>query len=173
MHDKIFGMTLTTHALVGATAATLFPEQPVVACAAAFASHLAIDALPHWDYKILSKQEGETKLQNDIDTKSPLFRFDLMRIGSDALWGTMLSLLIFSIFLNFPWWLVVLGAWAGILPDALQFVYFKTRSQLLLPLQRFHIWIQKGKSMYPPPLVGMFYQVVLVVVVITARLLLF
>jgi hypothetical protein len=74
------------------------------------------------------------------------------------------AVLIFCFWLfDFPVWLAVLGAWAGILPDPMQFVYYKTRSKLLLPLQRFHIWVQKGKSIHPPFYTGLLYQAVVVV----------
>lgn len=163
-------MTLTTHAVVGAAAASLFPNYPVLAFAAGFASHFAIDALPHWDYRVLSKQQEPNRLNDDINIYDKRFLFDLMRIGGDALLGTILAVFIFSFWLfDLPIWFVVLGAWAGILPDPLQFVYWKTRLKLMLPLQRFHIWIQKGRSIAPPPLVGLFYQLALVVVMIGLR----
>lgn len=157
-------MTLTTHAIVGAAAASFFPTNPVLAFAAGFASHLAIDALPHWDYKILSKQQDSNRLNDDVNVYDKKFVLDLLRIGGDATLGTLLAVLIFSVWLfDLPVWLAVLGAWAGILPDPLQFVYWKTRSKLLLPLQRFHIWIQKGKSIHPPAYLGLLYQAVLVI----------
>jgi hypothetical protein len=158
-------MTLTTHALLGAAAASLFPASPALAFAAGFASHFAADALPHWDYKILSKKENkEDKLDEHFNIKSREFVLDLLRIGGDAALGTALAVLIFCFWLfDFPVWLAVLGAWVGILPDPMQFVYYKTRSKLLLPLQRFHIWVQKGKSIHPPFYTGLLYQAVVVV----------
>jgi hypothetical protein len=47
-------MILSTHAIVGGALASLFPSHPVVIIAAGFASHFAIDAIPHWDYKLRS-----------------------------------------------------------------------------------------------------------------------
>lgn len=163
-------MTLTTHALVGAAAASLFPSQPVLAFTAGFMSHFAIDALPHWDYRILSKeQEEENRLNDNMDTKSPLFLYDLVRIGSDALLGTVLAVGIFSVLLfNVPWWLALLGAWAGILPDPLQFVFYKLRPKVMEPLQRFHIWVQKGKSIHPGAPIGLLLQAGLVVLIVGA-----
>jgi hypothetical protein len=157
-------MTLTTHAIVGAAAATLFPQQPVLAFAVAFASHFAIDALPHWDYNILSKKKNdENRLEEHFNIKSRAFALDLTRIGSDAILGTILAVAIFSFWLfDFPIWLAVLGAWAGILPDPLQFIYYNTRFKFMEPLQRFHIYVQRGKSIYPPPLVGLAYQAILI-----------
>jgi len=160
-------MTLTTHAIVGAAAASLFPASPVLAFAAGFASHFAIDSLPHWDYRLLSKQDNPgDKLSEDMKF-GRMFVFDLLRIGSDAALGVLLAAFIFSFWLfNLPLWFVVMGALAGILPDPLQFVYYKTRSKLLLPLQRFHIWVQKGKSIHPPFYIGLLYQVLLVAVIL-------
>lgn len=164
-------MTLTTHAIVGATAASLFPNTPVLAFAAGFASHFAIDALPHWDYKILSKEhKPDDKMNEDMKVSRPEFLLDFVRIGSDAILGGLLAIAIFSFWLfHLPVWFVAFGALAGMLPDPLQFVYYKTRSKLLVPLQRFHIWVQKGKSIHPSPLVGIFYQFALVVVLIWLR----
>jgi hypothetical protein len=164
-------MTLTTHAIVGAAAASIFPSQPVLAFAAGFASHLAIDSLPHWDYKILSKSRNESdRLDEHFNIKSREFVLDLARIGSDAVLGTILAVLIFSFLLfHFPIWFVVMGAWAGILPDPLQFVYYKFRPKFMESLQRFHIYVQEGKSIYPPPLVGLLYQFILVVAVVALR----
>jgi hypothetical protein len=87
--------------------------------------------------------------------------------------GTVLSVAIFSFFIfQFPIWLVLLGAWAGILPDPLQFVYYKMKWKFMEPLQRFHIYVQEGKSIHPPPLVGLLYQFVLVAVIVGLRKLL-
>jgi len=160
-------MTLTTHALVGAAAASLFPEQPLLGFAAAFASHLTIDSLPHWDYKILSKQDDASNKLNEDMKIGRFFFYDLVRIGNDILLGLVLSWLVFCVWIfHMPILIVLMGACAGILPDPLQFVYFKTRSKILEPLQRFHIWVQKGKSIHPPAWLGLTYQAVLVLFII-------
>ena len=162
-------MTLTTHAVVGAAAASLFPTNPALAFSAGFVSHLVIDSLPHWDYRVLSKKQDFNRLNDDMNVYDKRFVYDLLRIGGDALLGTILAIYIFSFWLfDLPVWFVVLGAWAGILPDPLQFVYWKTRSKLLLPLQRFHVWIQKGKSIEVSPIVGLFLQCILVFLVVSA-----
>ncbi|HVS79752.1 MAG TPA: hypothetical protein VHF05_02125 [Candidatus Paceibacterota bacterium] len=157
-------MTLTTHALVGAAAASLFPNHPVAAFVAGFASHLAIDSIPHWDYTILSmEQKRDAPLQNDMNF-GKLFAIDLLRIGFDCLLGLVFSVVIFSFFLGLVSPEVALiGAVAGILPDPLQFAYMKTRSRILLPLQRFHLWLQKGKQLSISPLKGISFQLAIVV----------
>ncbi len=160
-------MTLTTHALVGAAAAQLFPSYPYVAFVAAFASHFAIDALPHWDYTILSSEKDlRNPLNNDMRL-GKLFFIDLLRIGSDALLGIVLSVIIFAYgIFHAPLVIVLIGALGGIVPDPLQFVYFKTHTILLEALQRFHIWIQKGKTLRVHPAFGIFLQVTLVLAVV-------
>lgn len=160
-------MTLTTHAIVGAAAASLFPSQPVFAFLAGFASHFAIDSLPHWDYRVLSKQQDTNRLNDDINLHDKKFVLDLIRIGGDGLLGTALAVFIFCAWLfHLPVWFVVMGAWAGILPDPLQFVYWKTRFAIMTPLQRFHIWVQKGKSIHPPFYIGILYQALLVMIIL-------
>lgn len=160
-------MTLTTHALVGAAAAQLFPQQPYLAFAVGFASHFAIDALPHWDYRPASLEKDQ---ENPLDTDMRLgkqFIFDLIRIGSDAILGVVLSVIIFSFTIfHAPLPIVLIGAMAGILPDPLQFAYFKTRSIILEPLQRFHIAVQKGKSLYIKSLYGIGLQATLVLLIV-------
>ncbi|KKW35846.1 hypothetical protein A2852_02615 [Candidatus Adlerbacteria bacterium RIFCSPHIGHO2_01_FULL_54_23] len=166
-------MTLTTHALVGTAAAALFPAQPYLAFSAAFASHFAIDAIPHWDYgKWLLRSIVEDKV-NPLATDMIIgkdFMRDLIVIGADAALGVAASLFIFSFWLfAVPPEIVLIGVVAGILPDPLQFVYYKTRWFIFEPLQRFHIWIQwKQLEDIPPPL-GAGLQAALVAIVVWAE----
>jgi hypothetical protein len=51
-------MILSTRAIVGGALASVFPSHPVVVIAAGFASHFAIDAIPHWDYPLRSISTG-------------------------------------------------------------------------------------------------------------------
>src|SRR3989344_9450577 len=160
-------MTLTTHALAGASTAVLFPEKPVAAFVAGFLSHLAIDSLPHWDYKLHSLQRNQNNpLSADMKFGRNFLR-DLRNTAGDSILGVSLSVLIFSFFVfQAPVFTVLIAAGAGILPDFLQFVYFKTRSKLLEPLQKFHIWLQKGRSLNVSGMVGISWQVLLVLLVI-------
>lgn len=160
-------MTLTTHALVGAAAASLFPTHPYAAFAAGFASHFAIDALPHWDYRPASLKKDKANPLNTDMVLGKRFFLDLLVIGSDAALGVALSVIIFSYaFFHISPSIIFIGACAGLFPDALQFLYFKTRSKVLEPLQRFHIWIQKGKSLEVEPFYGIALQCALVLLVI-------
>ena len=51
-------MTLTTHAIVGATVATLTPN-PILGFVLGFGSHYVLDALPHWSYPIHSLEKDK------------------------------------------------------------------------------------------------------------------
>jgi hypothetical protein len=140
-------MTLTTHALVGAAAASLFPQHPYAAFAAGFVSHLAADALPHW-------QEGAVMLRSlqklpDGTHDMPWgrdFGIDLLYLGGMTAAGVLLSILIFTGVLQVPLAIVLIGAAAGLLPDFFHFVYFKTRTSVLTDFERFHSRIQTEKS---------------------------
>lgn len=134
-------MTLTTHAIVGTAAARIFSFHPVAAFCAAFASHFLIDALPHWDYNLRSaKKDEQNPMQNDMIIGKDFF-IDLVKIGFDALLGIVLSYGIFQPVGRYEILIVALGAFAGILPDPLQFVYFKWRHEPMVSLQKFHTWI--------------------------------
>jgi hypothetical protein len=72
--------------------------------------------------------------------------------------------------MHVPLLIILLGVIGGVLPDALQLLYFKTRSPFLTPLQRFHIWIQEGKDRPEWPLwVGLTFQAILILAVISFR----
>jgi len=144
-------MTLTTHALVGAAAAGFFPEAPYLAFAAGFASHLAIDAFPHYDYGeylYSFTRDRKTGLENDMVVGKYFLR-DLAIIGADALLGFVLTFAAAQV-LGISPELALIGAGAGLYPDLLQFVYYKVRTTRAEPglglLQRFHIWVQEGKE---------------------------
>ncbi|MDH2406583.1 hypothetical protein QCM77_43035 [Bradyrhizobium sp. SSUT18] len=79
-------MILSTHAVVGGAIASLFPSHPVLVAVAAFASHFAIDAIPHWDYPLrammLKPGANNRRLLAD-----PRLFLDLTLIGLDACAG--------------------------------------------------------------------------------------
>jgi hypothetical protein len=71
------------------------------------------------------------------------FLLDLVYLGAESLAGLMLGILFFVVWAGVPLAIVLIGAAAGLLPDAMHFVYFKTRSVLLRDFDRFHDWIQR------------------------------
>jgi hypothetical protein len=150
-------MTLTTHAVVGAGAASLFLGNPLLAFCAAFLSHFLIDAIPHWDYIPRSmRNNSEDPLKTDM-TLGKDFILDLCVIGADALFGILLSLLFFGNSVGLV--IAFIGAVGGILPDPLQFVYWKIRKEPLISLQRFHLWIHAKTQIKEAWHIGITFQI--------------
>ena len=139
-------MTLTTHAIVGAAMASLVPGQPVLGFALGFASHFAIDSIPHWAEGTLLLRSVVYDPEHELETDMQLgknFIYDLAVLAADSLLGVFGALLILFYFFHVPFLIVLMGAVAGQLPDALQFVYFKTRWAFMTPMQIFHGAIQE------------------------------
>jgi hypothetical protein len=154
-------MILTTHAVVGAALATFFPTHPVAAFAVGFASHFVLDAIPHVDYPIKSSSV-DPRIGAPMAFDGALLR-DVIIIGSDGLFGMLLSLLLFSSSTNF--WAVVMGAVGAMLPDPLQFAYSRFPYEPLRTLQRFHRWAHSKKKIESVVL-GVSTQTALVAVVV-------
>jgi hypothetical protein len=159
-------MTLTTHAVVGAAIVTSMPNHPVFGFILAFASHFALDAIPHWDYRLSSQKTGSSNRMDDDMIMNKNFFIDLLKIGLDFLCGILLALLFFTLYSPHLFWIPILGVLGAVLPDALQFVYFKWRHQPLIALQRFHLWIHAKSDFNHKPLIGIPLQIVLIVIVI-------
>ncbi|MBI1960777.1 MAG: hypothetical protein HYS43_00660 [Candidatus Liptonbacteria bacterium] len=138
-------MTLATHAVVGAAAASFFPTSPVLAAGAAFASHFLIDAIPHGHYGPRSLRKGANRLDDDMPFGKS-FLIDLLLIGTDFTIGIAF---VFFIFQNTFGGVMIplIGALAGVLPDFLQFAYWKTRREPLTSFQRFHLWSHTKREM--------------------------
>lgn len=153
-------MTLTTHAIVGAGIAAMMPAHPVLGICAAFASHFALDAIPHWDYPIRSASVNP-KIGAPMKFDRALM-LDFFSIGGDFALGILLALMFFVT--PTSWWLVAIAAFAGQLPDALQFVYSRFRHEPLVSLQRFHQWIHTRHRLRERPMLGAVSQVLLLAV---------
>jgi hypothetical protein len=136
-------MILSTHAIVGGALASLFPSHPVVIIAAGFASHFAIDAIPHWDYKLRSISVAPG-VRNRLVVDRTLLR-DLALIGLDAMAGLALAVGLFATPATIA--AIVLGALAAMLPDPLQFVHTLYPREPLKSLQRFHRWIHTKRQL--------------------------
>jgi len=158
-------MTLGTHAVVGASVASLVPGSPVLAFILGFVSHFLLDAIPHWDYKLhsLERKNGD-KMQSDMHFNRA-FLFDLMHISFDALLGLLIAFIAFRGSPAFPY-IILIGATGAMLPDALQFVYFKWKREPLRSLQRFHGWVH-AKGRVHDPFLGIMFQIIVVIVAIS------
>src|ERR1700745_2148453 len=157
-------MILSTHAIVGGALASLFPSHPALVVAAGFPSHFAIDAIPHWDYKLraISVAPGA---RNQPQPAGPLL-YDLGLIGFDACAGLGLALLLFATRTTAI--AIALGAIAAMLPDPLQFVHSLYPREPLKSLQSFHRWIHTQRQLSWP--IGVSSQALFATLVATAAL---
>jgi hypothetical protein len=140
-------MILSTHAIVGGAIASLFPSHPVLVVAAGFASHFAIDAIPHWDYPLQAisvRPVAESRALN-VDRWLGL---DLTLIGLDACAGLAIAIWLFATPATLG--AILLGAVAGMVPDPLQVVHALYPREPLKSLQRFHQWIHAKRKLSWP-----------------------
>jgi hypothetical protein len=154
-------MILSTHALVGAALANLFPSHPGVAFAVGFASHFALDAIPHADYPIRSASI-DPKIGAPLRFDRALLR-DAITIGADGMLGLVFAFVFFASAENR--WAILLGAFGAMLPDALQFLYLRFPREPLRTLQRFHRRVHTGTELKDRVVLAVASQALLVVAV--------
>jgi hypothetical protein len=155
-------LTLTTHAIVGAAITGLVPSYPLLGLSLAFASHFVLDALPHWDYPIRS-----SSITPSIGARMKydwMLCADLLTIGGDAVLGTILAVVLFTTQAHANLTLILGGAFAAMLPDALQFAYMRFPHQPLSLIQRFHEWIHTARRLRGRPVLGVASQFAFVIV---------
>ncbi|MEK7062265.1 MAG: hypothetical protein AAB940_00805 [Patescibacteria group bacterium] len=132
---------------------------------ASFLSHFFLDALPHWDYKMLSftKENGERRFifKKYFSTK------DFLKNLLDGVIGLAGAILIigfpkdFSEFILFG--LIVFGS---ILPDALEATYAINKYRFLEPLHKFHLTIHGKRVFQNRPFLGTFSQVLIIALIV-------
>lgn len=144
-------MILLPHAIVASSLATAFKLDPFSALVVGFVSHFVLDRFPHWDYNLRSARfESESRrLEGDLIIGREFFS-DLTKMVFDALAGLCLSLVFFSLSGQTNWIVVVSAVFGGLLPDALQFVYYKIDRRRLRLLQRFHLKAHSTKKIKDP-----------------------
>lgn len=139
-------MILATHAIVGAALGRFFPRYPFLALLVGFISHFLIDAIPHWGYPLKSlsrdKEHPQDLMKADLTWNKDLLR-DLIIIGIDLISGLILALYLFETKGSSVDYSLLWGALGAVLPDALQFAYFKLRVEPLRTIHRFHMWVQR------------------------------
>ena len=154
-------MILSTHALVGAALANMFPAHPAAAFAVGFASHFALDAIPHADYPIRSASL-DPKIGAPLRFDRALLQ-DAITIGADGLLGILLAFVLFASPQN--QWAILLGAFGAMLPDALQFLHLRFPYEPLRTLQRFHRWAHTDVDIKERVVLAVASQVLLVVTI--------
>jgi len=140
-------MILSTHAIVGGAIASLFPSHPALVVAAGFASHFAIDAIPHWDYPLqaISVRPAAGSAALNLDRR---LWGDLSLIALDACAGLALAIWLFVTPATMG--AILLGAVAAMVPDPLQVVHALYPREPLKSLQRFHQWIHSKRTLSWP-----------------------
>ena len=140
-------MILSTHAIVGGAIASLFPSHPALVVAAGFASHFAIDAIPHWDYPLqaISVRPAAGGAALNLDRR---LWGDLSLIALDASVGLTLAIWLFATPATIG--AILLGAVAAMVPDPLQVVHALYPREPLKSLQRFHQWIHAKRELSWP-----------------------
>jgi hypothetical protein len=160
-------MTLTTHSIVGAALASAVPAHPVLAFSLGFCSHFLLDAIPHWDYHLNSMEEDkENPMATDMKIGKSFF-FDLIKIGGDFLLGFVFVFLFFGFGKNFSYDAVLFfGTLGAVLPDALQFFYFKWRHEPLSTLQKFHQRIHSKIELKNQSILGISTQIIFILLIV-------
>jgi hypothetical protein len=140
-------MILSTHAIVGGAIASLFPSHPVLVVAAGYASHFAIDAIPHWDYPLQAisvRPAGESRALN-VNRR---LWVHLTLIALDACAGLAMAIWLFATPATSG--AILLGALLAMVPDPLQLVHAWYPREPLKSLQRFHQWIHAKRKLSWP-----------------------
>ncbi len=165
-------MILMTHAIAGAAAARLFPSNPVAAFIAAFLSHFVLDAISHWNYKLLSHKKNPSDPLNGDMIFGKKFIIDISKIFLDFIAGIVLSIWLFNPQSDYQTSILILGALGGMLPDALQFAYWKLKIEPFRSLQKFHRWIHTKYEIENHLVLGVISQALIIaIIVVISRLL--
>jgi len=159
-------MILTTHAITGATLASLMPNHPVLGFVAGFTSHFLLDAIPHWDYPISSMKTDQDNPLNNSMVVNKYFYIDLIKFGIDGLLGLFLSFVLFGVIHQSSPFIIFIGAIGGMAPDVLQFFYWKWKCKLLESLQKFHLSIHSKIELNNQPIFGILLQIVFIYLIV-------
>ena len=116
-------MILTSHIIISGILASK-TQNYFLAAAIGLISHYVLDAIPHWDY-LLDKFEFRIKTEKNFIKKKGFWR-EIIKVTADALAG--FGLLALFVFLDkdaniAP---LIISAFFGILPDAIQFLFWLT-----------------------------------------------
>jgi len=116
-------MILTSHIVISGILASK-TQNYFLAAIIGLISHYVLDAIPHWDY-LPDEFETQTKTDKNFVKRKTFWR-EIIKISIDALAG--FGLLAFFVFLDKDAHIapLVISALFGILPDAMQFIYWLT-----------------------------------------------
>jgi hypothetical protein len=157
-------MILTPHAIIGAAIANVLPGHPVVGFVLAVASHYLVDMIPHNHYEhqhyILKETNSIASLSHNVRA---IYQFVL--IIFDFCGGVFISILLFSR----DWhslFITLLGVAGGVLPDFLQFLYYKYKHRHLKTHMDFHGKFETKNNLDHNPALGALIQFVTTLTVV-------
>ena len=161
-------MILAAHAIAGA-ALGRWSQNPAVSFALGFMSHFVLDAIPHSQYKLNSRIYDENPMKEDMALNKD-FVGDIFLLGFDCFIGLSLSILLFQgrVGLDGPSSPILFGSLGGVLPDALQFLFWKFRKWPLTTIQKFHSWVHAEKEFDYNSKTGFLLQVAIVAAIVLA-----
>ncbi len=160
-------MTLATHAVTGALIGAVASHNIALAASAAFLSHFIFDTIPHWDYSLGAlEQDNKNPLNNRMKTKGLPFFIDLSKIGFDFLIGIGLTIAAFYTLSPIIFIGALIGALCAVIPDPLQFVYWKFRFVWLKPLQSFHLFMHAKTRLNDRPILGILSQTAIIALIL-------
>ena len=118
-------MVLTSHAIVGAALANMFPNEPILGFGLAFASHFVLDMIPHhqYFYDIPDFIDKETKTIRSI-FKHTGAALHLLFVVIDLIAVVVLCTLFF-VRDEKSAMITLIGVAGGLLPDILSVVFYK------------------------------------------------
>ncbi len=149
--------------------ALVFRRYPVLALIASFLSHFFLDSIPHWHYKILSRERDAASPFGEKMSFGSAFLKDIFRTGIDFGIGLAVSLGVSAYFFPGNLWLAAFGALAGALPDALQVVYYRfPRFKPFYYFQRFHEYVHAKTNLDNKPAKGILQQIIVPAMVVFA-----
>ena len=156
-------MTLTTHSIIAATITKpIASAHPALIFLAAVASHYLSDAIPHWDYKILSVENKEDPHGRRLSSDRSLIIKDLVRFGLDTSVGFGAALILIGPETPQELLWAMLAPFGGMLPDFLLGVYAVKKFSFLKPIQLFHDFWHTKILLGPYPLIGIPFQLVII-----------
>lgn len=161
-------MILVTHGIIGGAIGKLIFNHPVLAFSTGFLSHFVVDAIPHWHYPLFSfKKDPNDPMHNDM-LLNKWFVVDMFNIGIDLLAGIVLSVVFFHPHVSFdlPLISIIAGVIGSILPDALEFLYWKMPNKPLTLLTEFHMWIHSKIDIDAKYFLGIATQTLFVIAII-------
>lgn len=133
-------MILVSHAIIGAAVARLVPNHPYLGFFLGIGSHFAVDAIPHWGYRLRSAIAGKDGMVTNMKWGRD-FLFDIMKITMDIIAGVALSFIIFRPYDADNAVAVFAGICGGVLPDGFRFLYYKIKAEPFVSIEGFHNFI--------------------------------